>query len=457
MAFNGIYITDLGKNLLAKALAGKTLNFTRIKLGDGALTTQDISAMTNLINVVKTLDITKLKVNTNTGEATIETYFSNQTVTTGFYLREIGVYATDPDIGEILYMYGNAGSSAEYIPAYSASTIIERNMSIIASISNATTVTATLASNIYAKSSDLIGTNIAISDAGNYYTGANTEIILQEIGAKMEQKADKESPQFTGTPTINGNEIATINNIPSGLSLGETSSTAYRGDRGKTAYEHSQSTHAPSNAQKNSDITKAEIEAKLTGEVSTHSHASDSTKAPTNHASSATTYGLGTTANYGHVKTRNDLTAVSYVDGEALSAYQGCLINNRLTPLEARLANPPYYIYYNTYVDNINLNDGQEYVLFTIDIGIDFRYVYAESLYITRSSGTGFMLRAQDSRYLLVNQWYDGVVSGDSSTYNSKGYIMLRKAGTNLSFIWKQKGSGIGNIGGGPSRFYVFV
>lgn len=56
------------------------------------------------------------------------------------------------------------------------------------------------------------------------------------------------------------------------LALGETSTTAYRGDRGKTAYDHSQAAHAPSNAQKNSDITKAEIEAKLTGTISTHSH-----------------------------------------------------------------------------------------------------------------------------------------------------------------------------------------
>lgn len=39
--------------------------------------------------------------------------------------------------------------------------------------------------------------------------------------------------------------------ISSSLALGETSSTAYRGDRGKTAYDHSQSAHAPSNAQAN--------------------------------------------------------------------------------------------------------------------------------------------------------------------------------------------------------------
>ena len=39
-----------------------------------------------------------------------------------------------------------------------------------------------------------------------------------------------------------------------------------------TAHTHSQSTHAPTNAQKNSDITKAEIEAKLTGNITTHTH-----------------------------------------------------------------------------------------------------------------------------------------------------------------------------------------
>ena len=39
--------------------------------------------------------------------------------------------------------------------------------------------------------------------------------------------------------------------ISASLALGETSSTAYRGDRGKIAYDHSQATHAPSNAEKN--------------------------------------------------------------------------------------------------------------------------------------------------------------------------------------------------------------
>ena len=43
---------------------------------------------------------------------------------------------------------------------------------------------------------------------------------------------------------------------------------------------HVVSAHAPSNAQKNSDITKAEIEAKLTGELSSHTHAGGSEAFP---------------------------------------------------------------------------------------------------------------------------------------------------------------------------------
>lgn len=65
------------------------------------------------------------------------------------------------------------------------------------------------------------------------------------------------------------------------LTLGTTSSTAFRGDHGNTAYNHSQAAHAPSNAQKNSDITKAEIEAKLTGNITSHTHSSYATTSVT--------------------------------------------------------------------------------------------------------------------------------------------------------------------------------
>lgn len=63
--------------------------------------------------------------------------------------------------------------------------------------------------------------------------------------------------------------------------LGELATDAYRGDRGKIAYDHSLAAHAPSNAQKNSDILKSEIEAKLTGVITSHDHSSISGNAAT--------------------------------------------------------------------------------------------------------------------------------------------------------------------------------
>jgi hypothetical protein len=44
---------------------------------------------------------------------------------------------------------------------------------------------------------------------------------------------------------------STYAEISESLALGETATTAYYGDRGKVAYDHSQSSHAPSDAEKN--------------------------------------------------------------------------------------------------------------------------------------------------------------------------------------------------------------
>lgn len=53
--------------------------------------------------------------------------------------------------------------------------------------------------------------------------------------------------------------------------------------------------------------------------------------APKSHASSANTYGVGTTANFGHCKTINNLTQSSHVNGNALSAYQGKVLNDKIS------------------------------------------------------------------------------------------------------------------------------
>ena len=57
---------------------------------------------------------------------------------------------------------------------------------------------------------------------------------------------------------------------------------------------------------------------------------------PTAHASSETTYGIGTTTNYGHCKTINNLTSSKYANGEALSAYQGKVLDNKISSISGR-------------------------------------------------------------------------------------------------------------------------
>ena len=101
----------------------------------------------------------------------------------------------------------------------------------------------------------------------------------------------------------------------SSLTLGTSSATAYRGDYGNTAYTHSQSAHAPSNAQKNSDITKAEIEAKLTGSITSHTHDYSTSDHTHNYAAASTAGGSATSAVKLDTATAGSTTQPVYFSG----------------------------------------------------------------------------------------------------------------------------------------------
>lgn len=142
-AFGGLILTNRGRALQAKAQAGVQLKFTSIRVGDGQVGGQAISELTDLIHTVKTLDITKLKTLSG-GKAVVGGTLSNSGLTTGFYWREIGVFAEDPDLGEILYCYGNAGDQAEYIPADGGADLIEKSIDVVILVSNASNISAVI-------------------------------------------------------------------------------------------------------------------------------------------------------------------------------------------------------------------------------------------------------------------------------------------------------------------------
>lgn len=150
-AFNNNALTVQGMVAIAALVAGGTLEFTRIAVGDGELKDGQVpGTMTKLNNPL--FDVTINKVYSDSvSQATIQGVFSNSQVATGFYYRELGLFAKDPATGsEILYAYGNAGEDAEWITPAGESSIIEKEIHIVVLIGNATNVTATLNSGIYA-------------------------------------------------------------------------------------------------------------------------------------------------------------------------------------------------------------------------------------------------------------------------------------------------------------------
>ena len=75
-----------------------------------------------------------------------------------------------------------------------------------------------------------------------YKESAHTTQITSETGKIYVDLTSNKTYRWSGSAFVVISET---------LALGETSSTAYRGDRGKIAYDHSQVAHAPSNAEVN--------------------------------------------------------------------------------------------------------------------------------------------------------------------------------------------------------------
>ena len=143
-AFPKMTLTNVGQALQTKVLAGAKLTFTRIALGDGQLNGQPISPLTNMIHQTASVPVDSVRVvSSNTCQAS--GFFSNADIAAGFKWRETGLFAQDPDVGEILYGYTNAGDAGDWIPTVQ-DTRIEKYIYCSVSVANATTVNITIPS-----------------------------------------------------------------------------------------------------------------------------------------------------------------------------------------------------------------------------------------------------------------------------------------------------------------------
>ena len=145
MATGITYITTQGAILAAKTLESKTLEFSKFAIGDGELVDTSataIKSLTSLANLVLNFDITKISRDTDT-QVTVRGLFQNTDAESSFYLRELGLYAIDPDTEqEILFAYINYGDEAEYINN-SIAAKKEHYFDMVITVDNADNVTIT--------------------------------------------------------------------------------------------------------------------------------------------------------------------------------------------------------------------------------------------------------------------------------------------------------------------------
>ena len=119
--FYGFVVTRNGRELIAKLTAGQQLQLSKIMVGTGGVPDfGNPREMEDLSEPVALATSTEPVYDQNTVRMIVE-YRSdlNGGLDHGFWLREFGVYAYDPDKGEVMIYYGCLGIYPQYVSAYS--------------------------------------------------------------------------------------------------------------------------------------------------------------------------------------------------------------------------------------------------------------------------------------------------------------------------------------------------
>ena len=134
-------MTDVGNALQAKVNAGQTkLTFTKIKVGSGVNATNPL-ALTDVIS--SKWETTNIIVKREGKIVSVDTFITNSGITEAFRMSEIGLFANDPDKGEILYAY-LTDPEPDRMPAEGGSVVVSQELTIGMMFSNTGNVSLTV-------------------------------------------------------------------------------------------------------------------------------------------------------------------------------------------------------------------------------------------------------------------------------------------------------------------------
>ena len=203
--YNKIIPTLAGSNLLVESIKSKKpLIFTRIALGDGTLTeSESIENLTALKHPMAQNSVQAINSRGN-GEIDVVATISNASVTSGFYARELGVFAKVGDTGtEKLFAYTNAGAQASYTPA--GTSLDEKLITVTFYIGNDVNVQINLNSQLYITQAAL--------DAHNSATNAHQDAFNKKLDITSNQYAKAIAKHNQGLQVTKGDNSREVINF----------------------------------------------------------------------------------------------------------------------------------------------------------------------------------------------------------------------------------------------------
>ena len=215
--WNNATMTDVGETLQAKVNAGLTqLTFTKIKVGSGVSTT-NAQALTDVI--ASKWETTNFTVKRDGKIVTVDTFITNTGITEAFRMTEIGLFARDPDKGEVLYAY-LTDSEPDRMPAEGGSTVVSQELSLGMTFSNSGNVTLTVNMGALVTREQLEQHNSDPNAHGGLITKVQSELTRHNTDISAHPPITAMIAKILGASNWQENPAATLKDIKNLLGTG---------------------------------------------------------------------------------------------------------------------------------------------------------------------------------------------------------------------------------------------
>ena len=231
--FSKLVITNKGQALLAKMIAGSgNIEFTKVSASSTAYTDAQLEGLASLSNVKQTSLISKV-TRTNEVAIKVEAAFTNTELTAGYYMKALGLYAVDPDAGEILYAVTRETSGNCYMPAYNGITVSGAYVQLVTTVGNAENVSLEVDQAAVATIGDIQDLQKQIADLEAFIGYSDEDIFGVEVDF-VNKKFTRLSGAVNRTPGAAFDSINAFGGRKRCNVADDGTVTAYYGDSGYT-------------------------------------------------------------------------------------------------------------------------------------------------------------------------------------------------------------------------------